>query len=159
MAQIPRKDPGPKPSKYLPQAIERELRTSVLDAIEHFHTIEDEAPHIIIGNRESGCHGVYFHRSSGTEFIFHHCKMAHATECKCIARAAAGETTYQIPPDLDNYRLRLILGKNVPFRLEPKLAGMVAMKIFLGMSVPQTLQMPAPEGSDIAPEEAGVSSP
>ncbi|KAI0534734.1 hypothetical protein GGR58DRAFT_520116 [Xylaria digitata] len=159
MVKIPGKAPGPKPSRHLPKAVERELRIGVLDAVEEFHATGGNSPQIIIGNLESGCHGIYFHRPSGTEFIFHHCKMKYATGCKCIARAAVGETTYQIPPHLDKYRLGFILGRNVPFRLEPKLAAMVVMKIFLGMSVPEPLQLTISEGSGIAPEGTDISSP
>ncbi len=153
---------GPELSKYyLPKAIETELRTRVLDAVEESHPVGDNgAPQIIIGNLNSGCHGTYFHRADGTEFIFHHCKMKYASQCKCIVKAAAGDTTYQIPEDLDEYRIRLIFGKNVPYRLEPKLAGMVAMKIFLGMSVPQPLRMNAlPDIDEEAMDEEPTSKP
>ncbi|KAI0876169.1 hypothetical protein GGS24DRAFT_452170 [Hypoxylon argillaceum] len=141
MISTPRDRAGPKRSKYLPKAIEDELRILVLDCVDDFGALGGKAPQIIIGNPESGCHGTYFQRRDGTEFIFHHCKMKFAMQCKCTVQAANGATTYQIPDDLDRYRVRLIRGENVPFRLEPNLAAMVTMKIVLGMSLPEVLKM------------------
>ncbi|KAI0968370.1 hypothetical protein F4678DRAFT_464435 [Xylaria arbuscula] len=151
----------PRPSRYLPQDIENELRTQVLDAVEAVGQKPSpagniEGPQIIIGNLESGCHGTYFHGPGGTEFFFHHCKMQYATQCKCIAQAGGGDTTYQIPVDLNSYRIRLILGQGVRYRLEPKLAAIVAMKTFLGMSVPKPLRMTT---LSAICEEIGTESP
>ncbi|KAJ8111373.1 hypothetical protein ONZ43_g5636 [Nemania bipapillata] len=140
MVSIPRQRTGPKRSKHLPEVIERELRILVLDAVEDSRAPGGEVPQLIIGNPESGCHGTYFHGHDGIEFFFHHCQMKFATECKCIAKDTSGET-YQIPDELDRYRIQLIRGRKVPFRLEPKLAAMVIMKIFLGMHVPEELRM------------------
>ncbi|KAI0453487.1 hypothetical protein F5B21DRAFT_479468 [Xylaria acuta] len=151
MIAIPRKRGGPKLSKYLPETLESQLRANVLDAVDDFSALgSNNGPQLIIGNLNSGCHGTYSHRREGTEFIFHHCKMAYSTQCRCIVRSSsAGETTFQIPQYLDDHRLRLIFGKcdDVPWRLEPKLAAMVAMKIFLGMDVPAPLGMKIPDGT------------
>ncbi|KAI1302862.1 hypothetical protein F5Y03DRAFT_396084 [Xylaria venustula] len=146
MNSAPTMRKGPRPSRYPPQDIENELRIQVLDAVEVKKqaprpTGNDEAPQVIIGNLESGCRGTYFHGPCGTEFVFHYCKMQYATQCKCIIQAAGEDTTYQLPADLDRHRIRLILGQGVRYRLEPKLAGIVAMKIFLGMDVPEPLRM------------------
>ncbi|KAK5625125.1 hypothetical protein RRF57_000841 [Xylaria bambusicola] len=67
--------------------------------------------------------------------------MKYATQCKCLTQAAAGEATHQLPDDLDQYRIRLIQGQGVPYPLEPRLAAMVVMKIYLGMKVPEPLKM------------------
>ncbi|KAI3318959.1 hypothetical protein HD806DRAFT_539664 [Xylariaceae sp. AK1471] len=147
MVVIPRKrSTGPKPSKCLPKKIENELRILVFDAVDEFRPIGGKAPEIIIGNTESGCHGLCFHKPDGTQFVFHHTKMQFATECKCLVPAAPGDgdkMTYQLPQNLDRYRIRLIRGRNVPFRLEPRLAAMVVMKLFLGMAVPEPLRLKA----------------
>ncbi|KAI0516932.1 hypothetical protein F5B22DRAFT_646277 [Xylaria bambusicola] len=133
---------GPFPSKYLPFALESELRQGVCDAVKDFRPpAGNTAPQIIIGNPESGCHGTYFRSRHGTQFIFNHCKMKHVTQCNCRMKEAVGEATLRLPDDLDEYRIRLIQGQDVPYPLEPRLAAMVVMKIFLGMKVPAPLRM------------------
>ncbi|KAI0446887.1 hypothetical protein F4803DRAFT_546740 [Xylaria telfairii] len=147
MITTPRNRAGPKPSRYLPRAIENELRTQVLDAVDDFRTSrEKNSPELILMNIESGCHGTYSHRHDGVVFIFHHCRTASACKCLVSSSSTAGETTYQIPKDLDDHRISLIFGKypHVPWRLEPKLAAMVIMKVFLGIDVPAPLGMEIP---------------
>ncbi|KAI8631556.1 hypothetical protein F5Y19DRAFT_463266 [Xylariaceae sp. FL1651] len=146
MVAIPPKRTGPKPSKYLPKKLEDELRAVVFDAVDGFPSI-GEAPKIIIGNGVSGCYGLYYHEPDGTEFIFHHWTMQFATGCKCLVRRMPKDTTTQLPEDLDKLRIRLIRGKDVPFRLEPKLAAMVVMKLFLGLPVPEQLRIQLPTKS------------
>ncbi|KAI1744968.1 hypothetical protein F4680DRAFT_171816 [Xylaria scruposa] len=160
MIPIPRNQAGPKPSKSLPRALEDELRIGVLDAVNNFHPLGGRnAPDLILVNVESGCHGTYSQRPDGVQFVFHHRKMAHSTQCKCIVRSSSAtvQSTFQLPEELDDHRLLLIFGKyhDVPWRLEPKLAAMVAMKIFLGMEVPDPLGMNAPART-IEPESEKV---
>ncbi|KAI2631271.1 hypothetical protein GGS21DRAFT_524095 [Xylaria nigripes] len=139
MVLLARRDTGPKPSKYIPKDMENELRVLVMDAVEGFPIPIANFPQLIIGNVESGCHGVYLYNP--TKFAFHHCKMECATQCKCVVQDTHVESTYRLPADLEEYRQCLINGTNVPFRLESKLAAMVVMKIFLGMVVPEPLRM------------------
>ncbi|KAJ8127734.1 hypothetical protein O1611_g5900 [Lasiodiplodia mahajangana] len=136
MVAFARKRRGPRPSKYLPDDIEDGLRHLVLDGVEDFRPVGGDAPQLIIPNPESGCHGTYFIRRSGIEFFFH-----HSAQCDCLIEGTPGVTTYQIPPILDDFRIQLIHGINVPFRLEPNLAAMVVMKTFLAMYVPKELRM------------------
>ncbi|RYC58902.1 hypothetical protein CHU98_g7300 [Xylaria longipes] len=156
MITIPRKQAGPKPSKYVPESLERQLRTQVLDSVDDRALGGKNEPQLIIGNVASGCHGTYTQHFDGVEFIFHHSKMTYATTCKCVSQTAAGEATFQIPKALDDHRVRLILGtyNDVPWPLEPKLAAIVAMKIFLGMDVPAPLGVKHPAGdTELAREE------
>ncbi|KAI1129779.1 hypothetical protein F5Y10DRAFT_263840 [Nemania abortiva] len=67
--------------------------------------------------------------------------MRFTNGCNCLVQTARREMTHQIPSYLDEYRVRLILGDNVPFQLEPKFAAMVVMKIFLGLEVPEQLRI------------------
>ncbi|KAI0554369.1 hypothetical protein F4679DRAFT_294445 [Xylaria curta] len=167
MIPIPRNQTGLKPSKWLPRALEDELRIGVLDAVNNFHPLAGRnTPDLILVNVESGCHGTYSQRPNGVQFVFHHCKMAHSTQCRCIVRSATEETTFQIPEELDDHRLLLMFGKyhDVPWCLEPKLAAMVAMKIFLGMEVPEPLGIEAPvrtielESEEVGKPEKGVDT-
>lgn len=62
--------------------------------------------------------------------------------CGCMVRGEPETSTYDIPPRLDEYRLELILGIGKSgIKMEPKLAAMVVMKLFLGMEVPEVLRM------------------
>ncbi|KAI0009593.1 hypothetical protein F4779DRAFT_617488 [Xylariaceae sp. FL0662B] len=124
--------------------LEDELRVLVFDFNEapsrHLaqRSVLSKEPHIIIGNVESGCHGLYFVRPDGTEFVFHHASLKYATQCRCLERGEPGDMTLQLPDYLDYHRLQLIVGRGP--RMEPKLAAMVVMKLFLGMDVPEPLR-------------------
>ncbi|KAK7913875.1 hypothetical protein PG985_011578 [Apiospora marii] len=62
--------------------------------------------------------------------------------CGCMVRGEPETSTFDIPPRLDEYRLELILGIGKSgIKMEPKLAAMVVMKLFLGMEVPEVLRM------------------
>ncbi|KAI1358108.1 hypothetical protein F5Y08DRAFT_333382 [Xylaria arbuscula] len=132
---------GPAPSKFLEEHLENELRIGVLDAVVDGLPLDEsnKPPQVIIGNLNSGCHGTYRRSRHGVQFIFHHCKMKYATQCRCIVQEDINKV-HDLPKELNQYRLQLIEGRNVHCRLEPKLAAMVVMKTFLGMSVPEPLQ-------------------
>ncbi|KAI1813677.1 hypothetical protein GGS20DRAFT_552395 [Poronia punctata] len=130
MVYIPPRAPQPRRQSQLPEEIEDVLRDHVLEAVGESDGI---TPTLIIGNVDSGCHGMYYYGPRGRKFVFHHCKMQNATSCKCIADTA------ELPEYLEKYRARLIRGRAVTFRLAPRLAAMVVMKSFLGMSIPEPL--------------------
>ncbi|KAL7622537.1 hypothetical protein AAE478_008044 [Parahypoxylon ruwenzoriense] len=120
----------------LPRELEDELRVLVF---EQDGGLYNGDPQLIVGNSDSGCYGLCFLSQTGTEFIFHHCNMKYATECKCIVRGEAGDSTMQIPNNLDNHRLGLIFLE--PFKMRPRFAAMAIMKLFLGIDVPEPFRM------------------
>ena len=67
--------------------------------------------------------------------------MKYATQCRCIDQTSEGGKASPLPEDLNQYRIRLIKGHALPYPLEPKLAAMIVMKIFLGMRIPEMLRM------------------
>ncbi|KAI0206685.1 hypothetical protein F4808DRAFT_466669 [Astrocystis sublimbata] len=140
MIPTPPNKRGPKPSKKLPKDIEDELRTDVFDAVDDHVSNTNPAPQLIIANPETGCHGTCSQHGEITQFIFNHGKLAHSRQCKCMSSSANGEATVLLPRMLDHHRFRLVEGEydDVP-ALEPKLAAMVVMKLFLGMEVPGPL--------------------
>ncbi|KAI2610586.1 hypothetical protein GGR54DRAFT_373932 [Hypoxylon sp. NC1633] len=125
----------PKPSKTLSRELEVELRVGVFDQADG----SDDDPQLIIGNIESGCYGLCHIKGAKTTFIFHHVRMSQATKCRCLVRGKLGDKTTQIPDELKAHRDQLtVSGRH---QMEPKLAAMVVMKIFLGLQVPEQLRI------------------
>ncbi|KAK8075792.1 hypothetical protein PG997_010455 [Apiospora hydei] len=145
--------PGrPRPSKTLSRALENELRVLAFDIGDgHFNG----EPTLLIANPDSNCHAVFWAKPDRTEIVFHHGRLKEKADptsttettnddkhCGCMVKGAPGTSTFDIPPRLDEYRLELILGiGRSGIKMEPKLAAMVVMKLFLGMEVPKALRM------------------
>ncbi|KAI2469624.1 hypothetical protein F4781DRAFT_442532 [Annulohypoxylon bovei var. microspora] len=132
MASGPKRQPGR--SQTLLQGLEDDLRVGVFDQGDGPYNGD---PELIVPNGRSGCFGLYLITPDGVEFIFHHATMKHATTCDCLTKMNPGDTTFQIPAELDDHRLRLMQQR--PYRMGPKLAAMVIMKLFLGLEVPEPL--------------------
>ncbi len=130
---------GIRTSKYIPWQLEKELRQLVFDA-GHVPN-DDDYPQLIVGNAGSSCHGTYYVGPDGVYFVFHHNKHGPRKPCKCFVRGDPNIPTYELPQELDEYRIRLIEGKE-PIRMEPLFAAMVIMKLFLGMEVPEEVRGP-----------------
>lgn len=128
--------PPPRPSRKLPRELENELKVGVFDQGDDQYNGD---PQLIIANSESGCYGLCHMRPEGTGFIFHHASIAYATTCGCLDKMNPGCMSLQIPAELDLYRVKLIT--TPPYRMEPKFAAMVVMKLFLGLKVPEQLIM------------------
>ena len=80
--------------------------------------------------------------SSSSSILSDHTADNRDKSCGCMVRGAPETSTLDIPPRLDEYRLELILGIGKSgIKMEPKLAAMVVMKLFLGMEVPAVLRM------------------
>ncbi|KAI1141804.1 hypothetical protein F5Y05DRAFT_423489 [Hypoxylon sp. FL0543] len=126
--------PSIRESERIPWELEEALREGVYDRGDDAYNGE---PDLIITNPESGCFGVCHLNPEGTSFIFHHQAMACATTCKCFIRGRTGDTTFQIPRELESFRMQLIVLE--PYRMEPKFATMAVMKLFLGLKVPDEL--------------------
>ncbi|KAI0178592.1 hypothetical protein GGR52DRAFT_569502 [Hypoxylon sp. FL1284] len=149
----------PRRSRRLPRELEDEIKSEVFE-VDDGPNIED-TPHLIVGNRDSCCHGVCYVTPEGTEFFFHHAKGKYNTECGCIIKCEPDEETLELPQELRIHRLRLMY-RSV-YRMEAKFASMVVMKIFLGIEVPEEVGLEpwralygVPEQQE--QEEAGGSS-
>ncbi|GAP85010.1 hypothetical protein SAMD00023353_3900460 [Rosellinia necatrix] len=140
-------------SKILPREMEKELRTLVIDPQDAPAVVWDgEAPRLTLVNPDSGCAGIMLRREDGDEFVFYHriartapsptTTTAAAAPCGCFASGVYGDVTRQLPQHLDAHRLELMLGEKVRYRLSSQLAAMVALKLFLGMDVPEPLRIP-----------------
>ena len=127
-----------KRSKYLPQKVEDELRTLVIDAGNVGHSDE---PLLIIANPDTSCHGTYHVGEQGVEFFFHHNKRKAHDPCACLVEGGPRKPTLELPPELDEFRIDLIEGRE-SMRMEPLYAAMVIMKIFLGMELPKEIDSP-----------------
>ncbi|KAI1458110.1 hypothetical protein F4805DRAFT_457023 [Annulohypoxylon moriforme] len=136
------------------ERLEDEIRVGVFDQGNVPHNGD---PQLIVPNGRSGCYGLYFITPEGVEFIFHHAIMKFATTCGCLTKMKPGESTMQISAELDEHRLRLI--RQRPYRLGPKLAAMVIMKLFVGLEVPEVFRMKQDSETvtpDIDPEALGT---
>ncbi|KAI0836353.1 hypothetical protein F5Y06DRAFT_298716 [Hypoxylon sp. FL0890] len=123
--------PSTRQSQRIPWELEEALRVGVFDRGDKAYNGD---PDLTIGNPQSGCFGVCHLAPEGTRFIFHHQSMARAKKCNCFIRGKMGGKTSQIPRELESLRMYLIvLG---PYRMEPKFAAMVVMKLFLGLEIP-----------------------
>ncbi|XXG95706.1 hypothetical protein Hte_001976 [Hypoxylon texense] len=141
----------PRRSRRLPREIEDELIVGVFDSGER---VANDIPQLLIGNAESCCHGAYYQRDDGVEFAFHHAKGKYKTTCGCLIKHNPNDETLQLPARLELHRLRLIL--QGPYKMEPKYAAMVAMKLFLGMEVPEKLRIAPRETTENAdPKQQG----
>lgn len=132
----PRRD-GVLQSRVLPKEIEAELRVDVLDG---GFIPRDGNPQIIIVNQKTGCRGHYYPKGSGGEeekkFVFWHDRNQTTAECACLVKSAADtDLTWEVPDELENWRLWLI----TELHLEPKFVAMVLIKLYLGMYVPEPL--------------------
>ncbi|KAI1387787.1 uncharacterized protein F4822DRAFT_430532 [Hypoxylon trugodes] len=136
MRFAPRKPP--RRSRRISEELEDEIREYVFDQGDD-HESFNEDPQLIIGNTHTGCYGLYYVLVEGTLFTFHHANMGYDTVCNCLVKGEPGDETIQIPDYLDHHRIWLITSG--PPRMEPKLAAMVAMKLFLGLKVPQQCRM------------------
>ncbi|KAI1208285.1 uncharacterized protein F4807DRAFT_462006 [Annulohypoxylon truncatum] len=114
------------------QGLEDEIKVGVFD---QGNVPYNGDPQLIVPNGRSGCYGLYLITPEGVEFIFHHATMKFATTCGCLTKMNPGETTFQLSAALDDYRLRLIRQKQ--YRIGPKLAAMIVMKLFLGLEIPE----------------------
>lgn len=119
-------------SQTLPREVEDQIRVLVFD---RGNARKDDSPRLIVGNTETACHGLYYARRHGVEFVFHHRRLRTSPGCHCLIPGESNSTTFQISQELDEHRLRLI-GVDEP-RMEPELAAMVIMKLFLGIQVPE----------------------
>ncbi|KAK8850980.1 hypothetical protein PGQ11_013459 [Apiospora arundinis] len=158
----------PRPSKTLSAELEDDLRVLVFDVGDGAFNGE---PTLIVGNPDTNCHAVFWAKPDRTEFVFHHGRMKERAdptstlettnydkECGCMVRGENETSTFHIPPRLDEYRLELILGiGRGGIKMEPKLAAMVVMKLFLGMEVPEVLRMEST--SSAASSSSTFSSP
>jgi hypothetical protein len=126
---------GPVSSRTLPKELEDEIRSMVFDK---GNGPADKKPQLIIGNRDTGCHGVFYERADGSEFIFYH-SMDHKDPCGCIVKGEPGSSTWQIPQALDDHRIWLIFLSDPC--MEPVLAAMVVMKLYLGLHVPEQFRI------------------
>ncbi|KAK7986986.1 hypothetical protein PG996_006406 [Apiospora saccharicola] len=155
----------PRLSKTLPRDVEEELRVLCFDMGDGAF---NGAATLIVGNPDTNCHAVFWAKPDRTEFVFHHGRLKEKSSdpnksfssscsdtssmssgydntdkcCGCMVRGEPETSTFDIPPRLDEYRLELILGIGKSgIKMEPKLAAMVVMKLFLGMEVPEVLRM------------------
>ncbi|KAK8121681.1 hypothetical protein PG984_010351 [Apiospora sp. TS-2023a] len=157
----------PRLSKTLPRDVEEELRVLCFDMGDGAF---NGAATLIVGNPDTNCHAVFWAKPDRTEFVFHHGRLKEKSSdpnksfssssscsdtssmssgydnndkcCGCVVRGEPETSTFDIPPRLDEYRLELILGIGKSgIKMEPKLAAMVVMKLFLGMEVPEVLRM------------------
>ncbi|KAI4865951.1 hypothetical protein F4820DRAFT_469316 [Hypoxylon rubiginosum] len=149
MAFAPNKPP--KRSRRLPREIEDELKVGFFDSGDSSDAV---MPQLIIGNGESCCHGVYYQKPDGPEFAFHHAKGVYNTTCGCLIECKPDDETLQLPAELELHRLKLMF--RGPYKMEPKFAAMVVMKLFLGMEVPEQLRIQPRETAENAePEQQG----
>lgn len=142
----------PRPSRTLSPELEDELRVLVFDVGDGRFNGE---PTLVVGNPDTNCHAVFWAKPDRTEFVFHHGRLRERADptstlettnrdkrCGCVVRGEPETSTLDMPPRLDEYRLELIMGiGRGGIKMEPKLAAMVVMKLFLGMEVPEVLRM------------------
>ncbi|KAI0160116.1 hypothetical protein GGR57DRAFT_456449 [Xylariaceae sp. FL1272] len=123
---------GLKRSRYVPKDLEIDL---CLNAVLTENINDEDVPHIIVLNCHTGCMGQYYLlRSGGAQFIFH-----HDQQCDCWLGGEPKKPLLQLPEPLDEFRLDLLRGRNVPYRMESRFAAIMVMKLFLGMEVPPEL--------------------
>jgi hypothetical protein len=129
-----------------PKEIVDELRKDVEELPKDVDPSDFDSPpgHIYIRNPASGCSGTFWVLSSqGEEGVFRFVHNSQdASACQCIIRRAGEEVTTPtgLPDYMDIYRLDILLGRSVPYRLEPMLAAMAVLKIYLGIEVPRVLR-------------------
>ncbi|KAK8064418.1 hypothetical protein PG994_007056 [Apiospora phragmitis] len=159
----------PRPSKTLPRALENELRVLAFDfgdgAFSGDPTLivgnPDTNCHAVFWAKPDRTEFVFHHGrlkekadpstksvsastsgSTSGSFLKEEETTNDDKQCGCMVRGAPETSTLDIPPRLDEYRLELILGiGRSGIKMEPKLAAMVVMKLFLGMEVPEVLRM------------------
>ncbi|KAI6082080.1 hypothetical protein F4821DRAFT_274448 [Hypoxylon rubiginosum] len=142
-------------SKRLPREIEDQLRVLVFDAEDGPY--DPAVPQLIIGNPESLCNGLCYISDKGpygSKFVFRHAASEgkYTTECGCIKKYEVDGRSTDIPIKLQIHRLHLMFRH--PYRLEPKYAAMVVMKLFLNMPVPEQLQIKPEEWDEAEKKEA-----
>lgn len=130
-------------SKHLSSTLENELRTLVFDSGKIEEGNRDRLQ-LIIGNAQTCCQGFYYVGPEGVEFEFHHNKMIPHQPCACFVRGKPDTSFWQLPQELNEYRVRLIEGGE-PVQMEPLFAAMAVMKVFLGMELPEELHCPFPK--------------
>ncbi|KAI1259727.1 hypothetical protein F5Y18DRAFT_433038 [Xylariaceae sp. FL1019] len=132
MVQVAPIKTGLKRSKYIPKHLETELCRNTLFTE---NTSDEDVPQIIVSNSHSECTGQYYRlRNGGIQFIFH-----HKEQCDCWIPGEPKHPLLQLPKALDGFRLNLIRGRDVPYRMESRFAALMVLKLFLNMDVPADL--------------------